>query len=171
MSVRDRDTGVSRATVEHLAENVPARELYRSLGFQFVTICVKDVQTNQFRARNSVGINHQDLQKGFVFSDSAALDLFSIALKRNVDLAISDATESKIRDAMPVWHRRLLPDTKSFMVLPLVLQNKPIGMIYADRPVVAREGITVREMKLIKALKENVLTAFNTSSYDSTESI
>ncbi|HQU62792.1 MAG TPA: hypothetical protein PKY85_06570, partial [Nitrosomonas sp.] len=88
-----------------------------------------------------------------------------------VDLAISDATESKIRDAMPVWHRRLLPDTKSFMVLPLVLQNKPIGMIYADRPVVAREGITVREMKLIKALKENVLTAFNTSSYDSTESI
>lgn len=148
-----------------------AETYYRSLGFQFVTICVKDVQTNQFRARNSVGINHQDLQKGFVFSDSAALDLFSIALKRNVDLAISDATESKIRDAIPVWHRRLLPDTKSFMVLPLVLQNKPIGMIYADRPVVAREGITIREMKLIKALKENVLTAFNTSSYDSTESI
>jgi hypothetical protein len=134
---------------------------YRSLGFQFVTICVKDVRTNQFKARNSAGINHQDLQKSFVFPDSTATDLFSIAIQRNVDLAISDATEPKIRSALPGWHRRLLPDTKSFMVLPLVVQDKPIGMIYADRPVIVREGITVREMKLIKALKANVLVALN----------
>jgi len=134
---------------------------YRSLGFQFVTICVKDMRTNQFKARNSAGINHQDLQKSFVFPDSTATDLFSIAIQRNVDLAISDATEPKIRSALPGWHRRLLPDTKSFMVLPLVVQGKPIGMIYADRPVIVREGITVREMKLIKALKENVLVALN----------
>lgn len=47
------------------------------------------------------------------------------------------------------------------MVLPLVVQNKPIGLIYADRSVVASEGITASEMKLIKALKANVLVAFN----------
>jgi HD-like signal output (HDOD) protein len=134
---------------------------YRSLGFQFVTVCVKDVRTNQFRARNSVGFNHQDIQKNFVFLDSAASDLFSITMQRNVDLEISDATEPKIRNALPIWHRRLLPDTKSFMILPLVLQNKPIGLIYADRPVIAQENITVEEMKLIKALKANVLVACN----------
>lgn len=134
---------------------------YRSLGFQFVTVCIKDALTNQFRARNSVGLNHQDIQKGFIFLDSAASDLFSIAMQRNVDLAISDATEPKIRNALPIWHRRLLPDTKSFMILPLVLQNKPAGLIYADRPVIAHEDITAEEMKLIKALKAKILVACN----------
>lgn len=139
---------------------------YRSLGFQFVTVCVRDVRTNQFRARNSVGLNHQNIQKGFIFLDSASSDLFNIAMQRNVDLAISDATEPKIRNALPIWHRRLLPDTKSFMILPLVRQNKPVGLIYADRPVIAHEGITAGEMKLIKALKANVLAACNISSPD-----
>ncbi|MCB1934858.1 MAG: HDOD domain-containing protein [Nitrosomonas sp.] len=134
---------------------------YRCLGFEFVTVCLKDVRTNQFRARNSLGKNHDVIQQGFVFPDSASSDLFSIALKRNVDLAISDATDPKINSTLPNWHKRLLPETKSFMVLPLVVQNKPIGLIYADRSVVASEGITASEMKLIKALKANVLVAFN----------
>ncbi len=135
---------------------------YRSLGFQFVTICVRDLQTHQFQAKNSVGFNHDEIQKGFVFPDSASSDLFSIALKRNIDLAISDAAESKIRNALPEWHKQLLPDTRSFMFLPLVLQNQPVGLIYADRPVVASESITAGEIKLIKVLKLNLLAALHT---------
>lgn len=133
---------------------------YRCLGFEFVTVCLKDFRTNQFRARNSLGKSHETIQRGFVFPDSASSDLFSIALKKDVDLAISDATDPKIVNSLPNWHKRLLPDTKSFMVLPLVVQNKPIGLIYADRSIVASEGVTASEMKLIKALKANILVAF-----------
>ena len=43
--------GMTRATVEHLAENVPARELYRSLGFQkkYETLGFKQVQPDAGR--------------------------------------------------------------------------------------------------------------------------
>ena len=135
--------------------------LYRSLGFRFVTICVRDARNAQFRARNSVGANQLEIQRGFVFPDDCASDLFSMALSRNVDLVISDATAPKIHNALPAWHKRLLPDTKSLMILPLTLSDKPFGLIYADRTEIALKAITDDEMKLIKTLKANVLVAFN----------
>lgn len=135
---------------------------YNSLGFKFVTICLKDVKTNQFRARNSLGFDHEKIRDKFVFPDTKSSDLFSMALKRNVDLSISDATETKIRNALPDWHTKLLPHTKSFILLPLVVQNdKPVGLIYADRSVIAHEGITTNEMRLIKSLKAQILVALN----------
>ncbi|SER19826.1 HD-like signal output (HDOD) domain, no enzymatic activity [Nitrosomonas sp. Nm51] len=135
---------------------------YNSLGFKFVTICLKDVKTNQFRARNSLGFNHEKVRDNFVFPDIKSSDLFSMAIKRNVDLSISDATEPKIRNALPDWHTTLLPHTKSFILLPLVVQqDKPVGLIYADRSVIAHEGITTNEMRLIKSLKAQVLVALH----------
>jgi hypothetical protein len=47
------------------------------------------------------------------------------------------------------------------MVLPLVANQKPIGLFYADREQDAPEGITSEETRLIKTLKGQVLTAFN----------
>jgi len=133
---------------------------YRALGFQFVTACLKDVRTGQFRARHSFGLDHEKKQGNFVFSNTDSNDLFSIALKRNVDLSILDATNPKIHNALPDWHKQLLPETKSFMLLPLVInQNTPIGLIYADRIEIAQESITTQEMKLIKALKAQLLVA------------
>ncbi len=137
---------------------------YCGLGFEFVTACLRDVRTNQFRAKHSFGLNHDGVQESFVFADTDSSDLFSIALKRNADLSILDATNPKIHSALPSWHRQLLPDTKSFMVLPLVVQeNNPVGLIYADRSEIAQEGITTQEMKLIKALKSLFLMALSRS--------
>ncbi|GJL76717.1 HDOD domain-containing protein [Nitrosomonas sp.] len=134
---------------------------YSSLGFQFVTVCLKDVQTNLFRARNSLGLNHDKIQESFVFPDSGSNDLFSMAIKKNVDLSISNATDPKIRSALPSWHIQLLPEAKSFMILPLVVGNKPIGLFYADRSTIAAESMSINEMKLIKLLKTQILMALS----------
>ena len=68
-----------------------------------------------------------------------------------------------IRDSklIPQWHVDLLPDARSFIVLPLVANEKPIGLFYADRALEASEGITAEETRLIRTLKGQVLTAFN----------
>ncbi len=151
----DRDN--VHAVLMHVLETY-----YSSLCFQFVTLCLQDGQTDQLRAKNSFGLDHDKIQKDFVLSDIHSNDLFSIALKRNVDLSIQDATDPRIRDALPDWHKQLLPDTKSFMVLPLVMQHDiPLGLIYADRSVIAQEGITTDEMKLIKALKAQLLVVLS----------
>lgn len=135
--------------------------LYSSMGFRFATLCLKDMQTHQFRARISVGEKDDERQAGFVFPIATARDLFHLALENDADLMISDATVPKIHNLLPSWHRTLLPDARSFIILPLVVQNKQLGLFYADRAQAAPEGVPSDETSLIKTLKGQVLTALN----------
>lgn len=135
--------------------------LYSSMGFRFATVCLKDTQMGMFRARISVGENYAAREAGFVFRPAASNDLFKLALENNADLMISDTSAPKIRDLLPAWHRTLLPDARSFIVLPLVAQNRQLGLFYADRVLPALEGVPADETALIKTLKGQVLTALN----------
>lgn len=134
---------------------------YNSLGFRFITLFLKDSKMNQYCARGSLGENSREYQKILNFSIASSTDVFHFALRRNVDLLISDAGAPKIRRLMPQWYNDLFPDVRSFMVLPLVTNDKPIGLFYADRKSAAPEGITPEEIRLIRTLKGQTLTAFN----------
>jgi HD-like signal output (HDOD) protein len=133
--------------------------LYRSMGFRFATVCLRDARTGQYRARLSFGANDASLQAGFTFPAAPARDLFHLAMQNDADLMIADASSSKIRDLLPAWHRALLPDAASFIVLPLVVNKVQLGMFYADRLMPAPEGVGQDETALIKALKGQVLVA------------
>jgi HD-like signal output (HDOD) protein len=134
---------------------------YNSLGFRFITLCLRDTKSNQYRARSSLGKNNAHYQQDFVFSAVLSDDLFCLSMERNVDLLISDATVQKVRKLKPKWHTDLLPDANSFIVLPLVINKSPVGLFYADRDQKAPEGVTSEEMRLIKTLKGQVLAALN----------
>lgn len=131
--------------------------LFNSLGFRFGVVCLKDVKTNTYRSRLSLGENHVARQKGFIFPVPAARDLFHLAMENDADLMIADSTSIKIRDLLPTWHKLLLPDARSFIVLPLVVQKARLGLFYADRINPAPEGVPPDEIALIKALKGQVL--------------
>lgn len=135
--------------------------IYRGMGFRFATICLKDLKSNQYRARISLGENNAARQAGFVFSAEATRDLFHLALANEADLLISDTHDPKISDLIPAWHRALLPDARSFIVLPLVVQKKPLGLFYADRALPATEGVPSDETAMIKTLKGQVVAALN----------
>ena len=134
--------------------------LYKSLGFSFATICLRDIKTNQYRARHSLGKNNAEMQRSFVFSDTSS-DLFSLSIKKNTDLSISDAQDIKIHNMLPDWHLRLFPNARSFVILPLVINDKPIGIYYFERQHAAPEGISSDEMRIIKTLKNQVLAALS----------
>jgi len=133
--------------------------LFRSMGFRFATVCLRDARTGQYRARLSFGADDARLQAGFTFPAASTRELFHLAMENDADLMIADATSTKIRDLLPAWHRALLPDAASFIVLPLVVGKVQLGLFYADRTVPAPEGVAPDETALIKALKGQVLVA------------
>jgi HD-like signal output (HDOD) protein len=137
--------------------------LYRALGFRFATVCLKDARAGQYRARVSFGPEQARVQAGFAFPapvpGSGGRDLFLLAMENDADLMISDAASPKIRELLPSWHRALLPDAKSFIVLPLVVGKAQLGFFYADRAQVAPEGVPPDETAMIRALKRQVLAA------------
>lgn len=133
--------------------------LYRSMGFRFATVCLKDNRSGQYRARLAFGEEHARRQAGFMFPIASSRDLFHLAMENDADLMIADAASPKIRDLLPAWHRALLPDASSFIVLPLVVGKVQLGLFYADRAHAAPEGVPPDETSLIKALKGQVLVA------------
>jgi len=133
--------------------------IHSALGFRFATVCLKDPKSGQFRARLALGEEGARLQAGFAFPMASSRDLFHLAMENDADLMISDASSNKIRDLLPEWHRKLLPDARSFIVLPLVVGKMQLGLFYADRTVEAHEGVPPDETALIKALKGQVLAA------------
>jgi HD-like signal output (HDOD) protein len=135
--------------------------LFRALGFRFATVCLKDARAGQYRARVSFGPEQARVQAGFLFPVPAqgGRDLFLLAMENDADLMISDAPSPKIRELLPSWHRALLPDAKSFIVLPLVVGKAQLGFFYADRAQTAPEGVPPDETAMIRALKRQVLAA------------
>jgi GAF domain-containing protein len=106
-----------------------------------------------------MGDRHAERQAGFSFPCASTRDLFHLAMENDADLMISDSSAPKIRNLLPEWHRRLLPDARSFIVLPMVVSKKQIGLFYADREQPAPEGVPADETALIKTLKGQILTA------------
>ena len=133
--------------------------LSHSLGFRFAAICVRDSKTGQYRARATLGENHVARQALCNFSADGERDLFSLALKNDADLLISDATAPNIVALIPPWHRNAFPDARSFIVLPLVVRGKPFGVLYGDRVTCAPEGVPAEEVALIKTLKGQIIAA------------
>lgn len=148
-----------KARVNELIQQV-LETLYRSLGFRFATVCLKDTKAGQFRARIALGDKAAQRQERFVFPLQGK-DLFHLALENDADLMIADASAAKIRDLLPPWHLELLPDARSFIVLPLVVQGVQLGLFYADRAQPAPEGVPPDETSLIRALKAQVLAALS----------
>jgi HD-like signal output (HDOD) protein len=134
--------------------------LCQSMGFRFATLCLKDERNGEYRARVSFGENHADRQNGFRFPIESSRDLFRLAMETDADLMIADAGTPKIRELLPKWHRALLPDARSFIVLPLVIDKIQLGLFYADRAQAALEGVPPDEASLIKVLKGQALAAF-----------
>jgi HD-like signal output (HDOD) protein len=131
--------------------------LYTAMGFRYTTLCLRDVQSGLYKSRLALGAATPRLQRGFAFAAAGNKDLFFLALQNNADLLISDASTMKIASLLPVWHRTMLPEARSFIILPLVVGGAPIGYFYADRDVIAPEGITPEETALIKMIKGQVL--------------
>jgi transcriptional regulator with GAF, ATPase, and Fis domain len=156
-----QDVTQMRASGSRVNEVVLAvlETLYAALGFRFAAVCLKDAKSGQYRARAVLGEDSARLQAGFAFSAAPARDLFHLAMENDADLMIADAGSPKIRDLLPEWHRKLLPDAKSFIVLPLVVGKVQLGLFYADRTLTAPEGVPPDETALIKALKGQVLAA------------
>lgn len=137
------------------------KNIYFGLGFRFATVCLKNTQANRFQAYLAMGEDHVARQQAFFFSAVSSRDLFHLVMEKRVDLFISNASDEKIHNLIPTWHHTLLPDARSFIVLPLIKNKKPIGLLYADRKLEAPEGISSDEKAIIKHLKEQIMVAFN----------
>ena len=133
--------------------------LQHSLGCRSAALYLRDAAGKHYRARIAIGANSAAVQADCQFATQSSRDLFHLAIDNGVDLFIADANEPKIQSLIPDWHRAVLPDARSLVLLPLIVAKKPIGLLYAERPLCAPEGMPKDEAALVTALKSQLLAA------------
>lgn len=75
------------------------------------------------------------------------------ALRKNIDLYIRSASDDARGESWNHWFD-LLPDAKSFFLLPIINADALIGVFYADYPRSHMQGWTGEELELLQTIKQ-----------------
>jgi len=139
--------------------NVVLETIYRAMAFQHVVLCLYDVKNQQYAARLGFGEDIEEFMREFQFASRYSATVFHAALKNGVDLYIEDSKSLKIRENIPEWYWKCA-GAGSFILLPLIMSQRPIGIIYADHPRANGMNLSGKQLNLMKALRSQIVLAF-----------
>ncbi len=94
---------------------------------------------------------------------AATPDLFAVVCNKGTDTMISDATESRIAQRLPLWFHTGL-NAPTFLLLPLLIKSAPFGLIYADKKRHGALELDEKELALLRTLRNQAVMAFKQSS-------
>ena len=138
--------------------NVVLETMYRAVGFHRVVLALLDRKQGCIVGRLGFGEADERFIKGFRIPAAYSVDVFHGALKNSVDVYIADTTLEKIQAEIPHWYRRI-SSAGSFLLLPLVIRNRPIGLIYADHIKPHGLNIDIKRLNLLKSLRNQIVLA------------
>ncbi|MBU1425213.1 MAG: protein kinase [Gammaproteobacteria bacterium] len=132
--------------------------MYRGLGFKRAIICIRDNKINAMVARMGLGEGVDDVTPHFRFKLAFEPDVFHLAIEKGVDIVIEDLRAKSIADKIPVWYRQLV-DAQSFILLPVVINKKSIGLFYADMQVANSLKLSEQQLSLLRTLRNQAVLA------------
>ena len=92
-----------------------------------------------------------------------AKDLFTAVCLKGADTMISDATEAHIANHLPLWYRQQV-NAPTFLLLPLLIKGRPLGLIYADKNAKGGLKLDEKELAMLRTLRNQAVMAFKHSA-------
>lgn len=133
--------------------------MYRGIGFERVLLALRETRGNRMAGRFGFGAEADVIAKTFNFELSGTADVFQLAVTKNLDLVIADSSAANIRSRIPEWHRTRI-GAGSFMLLPVAISGRCVGLFYGDRLQANALAIDTAKMSLLKTLRNQAVLAF-----------
>ncbi len=127
-------------------------------GLSRVIFAECDAWGSRLVGRQGAGPDSAGLVPLFRSPPDAHPDVFFAALARNADVLISDSADPRIAARIPAWYRESI-GARAFLVLPLVADGVPRGLIYADGGDDATLTLPTPALRLLRALRDLAATA------------
>lgn len=106
--------------------------VYQGLGFSRAIVFIRNQEESQYAAHMCFGDGVQELLPQLVFSDAYQPDVFHASLANDKMIFVENAQDPAFVNKLPRWWKDALPSARSFMVLPLTTNRRPVGFIYGD---------------------------------------
>ncbi len=138
--------------------------MYRGMGFKRVMLCTLDQATKSLKARFGFGVDTDVIVKrGFCIPLDSAKDVFAVALSKAADLCIEDRESAKVKSYVPDWYRKAVVAT-GFILFPVIINKKPLALIYADTDDARTLRFEKNELNLLKTLRNQAILAIRQKS-------
>lgn len=125
-----RDQGVSANTGQFMT--MALETVYQGLGLSRAVAFLRNHDEGKYSARMCFGERTQELLPQLMFNDGYEPDVFHAALANDKMIFVEDAQVPGFLNKLPRWWRNALPTSRSFVVLPLMLNFHPVGFLYGD---------------------------------------
>ena len=137
--------------------------IYRAMGFERVVFCIRDSKQQVMQGRFGFGPDASELARTFRFGLEFSPDIFHASLDKGADILISDVGDPAIAARIPDWFRGATR-ARSFVLLPLVIRQRPVALIYAEKQAASSIRISERELSLLRTLRNQAVLAIRQSS-------
>ncbi len=138
--------------------------MYRAIGFTRVMLCTRHPQTNSLRGRLGFGADaDQIIKRGFQVPLEVSKDVFYGAISKSADICIEDRDSERVRAYIPAWYRNAV-NARGFVLFPVIVNKKPVALIYADHVEAGRLRFADGELNLLKTLRNQAILAIRQKS-------
>jgi len=137
--------------------------IYTGIGFDHVIFALRDPRQGAMLGRFGLGEGIEPLVKQFHFPLDFVPDVFHVALQKNIDIFITDTGDAKLVTRIPDWYRKAF-SAGAFLLFPIIVKDKPFGMIYADAASANSVTIQEDEIKLLRTLRNQAVLAVRHST-------
>ncbi len=143
--------------------------MYRALGVGRTRtfFLLKDAAASVVRFRFGLGQSASDTRAWLEVPVNRGEDVFSLALHRQKDLVIKDSVAAEVIPLLPDWYRNVLPSRRFVVLLPLVVDQKPLGLFYIDGDQSASAVLTSPVLNYLKVLRGQAVIAIHQKSLQS----
>jgi serine/threonine protein kinase len=132
--------------------------IYCSLGFRHTVIFIRDEAQGLMIARFGFGETVNETIPRLRFPLKFVPDVFHLALEQGLDIVIEDVKAANITDKIPKWFSSAV-DSQCFLLLPIMVNKRAVGLIYADMKGANALQITQRQLSLLRTLRNQAILA------------
>jgi serine/threonine protein kinase len=136
--------------------------IYAGIGFDHVVFALRDQKQARMLGRFGLGDGSDTLVRQFQFPLEFVPDVFHITLQKNIDIFITDTGDPKIVSRIPDWFRKAY-SAGTFVLFPIIVKDRPVGMIYGDAAKANSIAIHEDELKLLRTLRNQAVLAIRQS--------
>lgn len=132
--------------------------MHRGMSFNRTLIFVRDAKSDQMVARFGFGRDIDIVLHKFRFPLVYTPDVFHLAMDKSADIVIEDVMAENIRSKIPKWYRDAVT-SQSFLLLPVKIKDKAIGLFYADMELANAMQVPQKQLSLLRTLRNQAVLA------------
>ncbi len=132
--------------------------IYRGMGFNRAIILIRDNKHNAMVAKFGFGEDVLAVIPLFRFPLTPTPDVFHLSVEKGLDIAMEDIHAPNIANKIPVWYRSAI-NAPCFMLLPIMVKDKAIGLFYADMLEPNTLKVSQQQLSLLRTLRNQAVLA------------